>query len=98
MTIDYSEKRDFIRMRTDSPLKYKIVGTDSYITAQCVDLSASGILISTENSIMPGTRMDVEIRLEKSLVPSFIATVEVVRSLSAADGHYQIGASIIATN
>jgi len=98
MTIHYSEKRNFIRMRTDYPIQYKIMGTNKYLSAQCLDLSASGVLISTDYSIKPGTRIDIEIQPKIKIIPPFLATVEVVRSQNIAEGVFQIGASIVDKN
>ena len=98
MTIHYSEKRDFMRMRTDYPIQYRIVGTNDFLSAHCLDLSASGVLFNTDYSILPGTRMDIEIQVKKAIVPPFLATVEVVRSQNVSDGTYQIGASIVVPN
>ena len=95
MSIDYSEKRGFIRMNADSPLQYKIAGSQKYLQARCVNLSATGVLMKTEEQIQPGTVMYIRIKPEKNIVPPLYATVEVVRLGSIDNGVYQIGAAII---
>lgn len=42
----YSEKRNFIRMRMETPITFELDGT-SY-AALCIDLSSTGLQIETE--------------------------------------------------
>jgi len=95
MTINYSEKRGFIRLNAESPLQYKIAGSRKYYKARCINLSATGVLMGTSEKIQPGTVMYIRIKPEKNLLPPLYATVEVIRSQSQNDGEYEIGASIL---
>ena len=49
---NYSEKRDFIRMKLDTPVTIRCEGRES--VALCRDLSASGLLLEAQSELAPG--------------------------------------------
>jgi hypothetical protein len=94
MTIDYSEKRNFVRMNTDTVIRYKPVGSDESYSGRCVNLSASGVLFITSQHFEPGTLVHINITPDKALVAPLEATVEVVRAQPDNDGGYAIAGQI----
>lgn len=56
---NYSEKRDFIRMKLDTPVTIRCQGRESL--ALCRDLSASGLLLEAQSDLAPGDRLQVSI-------------------------------------
>lgn len=56
---NYSEKRDFIRMKLDTPVTIRCEGRES--VALCRDLSASGLLLEAQSELAPGDHLRVSI-------------------------------------
>lgn len=82
MSIEYDEKRDFIRMNAEHALQFRTLGTNETQQGICCNLSATGILFTTEDSIPDGTELEVNITPQYSVVSPFDAVVEVIRSTS----------------
>ena len=93
MPIDYTEKRSFIRMQTDSPIAFREIGTEQTHHGKCINLSAVGVLFEAEHRVSPGTRMQIDITPTIEVVQPLQATIEVVRTLDQ-DGHYAIAGAI----
>ena len=82
MSIQYDEKRDFIRMNTEHAMQFRTLGTDETQDGICCNLSATGIMFTTENSIPDGAELEVNITPQYSVVSPFDAVVKVIRSQS----------------
>jgi len=80
MPIDYEEKRDFIRMNTEHVLQYRKTSSNEVQQGICCNLSATGIMFTTEQEISPGTELAVTITPQNSVVSPFDATITVVRT------------------
>jgi PilZ domain len=80
MSIDYEEKRDFIRMNAEHEMQFREVGSTQTQRGTCCNLSATGILFTTEQEIADGTELEVNITPQYSVVSPFDAVVKVVRS------------------
>lgn len=91
---DYQEKRDFSRMGVECRMTYTVVGEIASITAVAKDLSATGLLISTDREVPLGTLLEVCLTPEQSLVPPLEASVEVVRVEAPEVGRYELGVLI----
>ena len=91
---DYSEKRDFLRMGVDCQVRCTELQSGEACTGRAHNLSARGIALSVTRRYPPGTRLEVRIEPEHSIVPPLHALVQVVRMESAADGSYRLGAEI----
>ena len=92
--MDYSEKRNFIRIKTDSKLEYKVVGSDITHIGQCINLSAGGVLFSCAQHHAPGTVMEICIKPEQIMVMPLEAIIKVVRTHSNTNGSYDIAGKI----
>lgn len=82
MPIQYDEKRDFIRMNAEHALQFRTLGADEMQQGVCCNLSATGIMFTTEDSIPDGTELEINITPQYSVVSPFDAVVKVVRSQS----------------
>jgi len=82
MSINYEEKRDFIRMNAEHALQFREVGSEQTSEGICRNLSATGILFTTEQAIPDGTELEVNITPRYSVVSPFAAVVKVIRSQS----------------
>jgi hypothetical protein len=83
MSISYDEKRDFIRMNTEHALQFRALGASEMQQGTCCNLSATGIMFTTENAIPDGTELEINITPEYSVVSPFDAVVKVIRSISS---------------
>jgi hypothetical protein len=82
MSIQYDEKRDFIRMNAEHALQFRTLGSDETQHGICCNLSATGIMFTTDNQIPNGAELEVNITPQYSVVSPFDAVVKVIRSQS----------------
>lgn len=92
-TRDYSEKRDFMRMRVNSEITLytgskKIVGI-------CKDLSGTGMLISVEEPLAIGAELTTALPSQNANFPPFETVARVLRVEQGDDGVYYIGLEIV---
>jgi len=80
MSINYEEKRDFIRMNTKHALQFTEVGSNEVQQGICHNLSATGIMFTTEQEISQGAELAVTITPQHSVVSPFDAVIKVVRT------------------
>lgn len=92
--LDYAEKRDFLRMGVDCSVRCTEVASGQVCTGRAHNLSAGGLALTVAHSYPTGTRLEVRIEPERSIVPPLHALVEVVRVDSGADGGYRLGVEI----
>lgn len=93
---DYSEKRDFIRMKISAPLTAIISANDGIIEGNCLDLSGGGMRVETQENIPAGTELDVEVSSDHGHNPSLKAKTRVVRTIARENGLYELGLEILA--
>jgi len=97
MAIDYSEKRDFIRMTADHELSFKEVGGQEINRGTCVNLSATGVMFKSRESIPTGARLEISIAPGYAVVDPFNAIIEVIRTTpTEADDSFEIAGKITA--
>lgn len=89
----YSEKRDFIRMRLETPVILKHAGQE--IQAHCLDLSSTGMQLEARCQVAMGDRVSVLIPSEHSELKGLQAEAEVVRISALEDGRSSIGLAIL---
>ncbi|MBL1277620.1 MAG: PilZ domain-containing protein [Ectothiorhodospiraceae bacterium] len=91
----YDEKRNFKRMGADHPLQFRKEGSNETYHGICCNLSATGIMFTTENEITDGTELEINMTPQYSVVSPFEATVEVIRAQqNGAPGIYVIAGKI----
>lgn len=92
---NYSEKRDYIRMKISAPLNAKLSVETNVIEGLCRDLSGGGMQVETNVSVPVGTNLEVEVSSSHGHNPTLKAKAKVVR-LTAGDGeNYLLGLEII---
>jgi len=98
MTVDraHKEKRDFIRMKIDAPLRAQIKADGLQLPTQgwCHELSGGGMQLITQQPLPEGEELEVSIASEHGHNPSLTARVKVVRCQSE-EGAYRSGLEII---
>ncbi len=92
--VDSSDKRDFRRMSVEIRAVFKINGMDEFFEGTVTDLSATGILLTTDVSLSNGDELEVKVKPEKSVVPPLYARVKILRVDQADSGKYQAGCKI----
>lgn len=94
MSIEYSEKRNFIRMSTDSTISFKIEGSNDTYYGECINLSATGVLFRTDQRFEPGTLVHINITPDKAVVAPLDATIEIIRAQLDSEGGYAVAGQI----
>lgn len=97
MAIDYSEKRDFIRMTADHEMSFKEIGTQQVNRGTCVNLSATGVLFKAPEPIPAGAQLEISIAPGYAVVDPFNAIIEVIRAApTEANDSFEIAGKITA--
>jgi hypothetical protein len=95
MAIDYEEKRDFIRMTADHVLHYREIGSEETRQGTCRNISASGILFTSDQAIPAGTELEINITPQFAVVSPLDAVVKVLRTqANGTPQHYTIAGMI----
>lgn len=89
------DKRNFARMRIDTPAEVIIRGRDQQVSGICRDLSGGGMLIDTRVQLQAGT--EVEIRLASHYGDNLMlkARAQVVRVRPIQTGKFSVGLKIL---
>jgi len=93
-TMDYSEKRKYIRVKTSSKIEYRVVGSDMTHLGECINVSTGGVLFNCSHDFIPGTVMEISIKPEQKAVAPLDATIKVVRTQSNTNGSYNVAGKI----
>ncbi|BBP71938.1 pilus assembly protein [Pseudomonas sp. Seg1] len=90
---DYSEKRDFIRMRVDADVVLIHAGDE--VSAVCIDLSSSGMQVEAPRQFAVGDRLSVRIDSEHAALSGLEAETEVVWVKAQDDKTQRLGLTIL---
>jgi c-di-GMP-binding flagellar brake protein YcgR len=90
---DYSEKRDYIRMRLEAPVTLQHTGKE--IPALCLDLSSTGMQLEVESALKMGDKIKVHIASDHNQLKGLIAEAEVVRVSDLDNGRQTLGLAIL---
>ena len=84
--IDYSEKRDFIRMPVHCPIALRDPAAQLNERARLLDLSATGIRFISPRLLDQGARLEITLSPENSITPPLEAEIAVIRCDEIEDG------------
>jgi Tfp pilus assembly protein PilZ len=90
---DYSEKRDYIRMRVDAEVT--LIHQGQVIAAVCIDLSSSGMQVQTPRSFKVGDQLSVRIDSEHAALRGLEADTEVVWVTELEGNGQKLGLTIL---
>ncbi|MCU1751557.1 PilZ domain-containing protein [Pseudomonas sp. 6D_7.1_Bac1] len=93
---DYSEKRDYIRMRVDADVT--LIHAGDLIPAVCIDLSSSGMQVQAARSFQVGDTLNVRIDSEHAALEGLEAETEVVWVTALDAGGQKLGLTILKMN
>lgn len=89
----YDEKRNFIRMTANCEMTFCTLDSNEEQQANCLNLSATGLLFTTGRLVVAGQGLDVSIHPKNTLTPPLHALAEVIRCTPCGAG-YEVAASI----
>lgn len=92
--LDTSDKRKFIRMDANCEMTFIRPGDSTKGTGHSINLSAAGILFSTQDKLTEGISLDISVSPVNKLTPPLNALIEIVRVVTVENGHYQVAATI----
>ena len=75
----YDEKRLFCRLEINAELTFMLPGNDSYYKGMCKNLSHSGIMFTTAQSLSEGQSLEVTIDTKSNKFQPMKALVEIIR-------------------
>jgi hypothetical protein len=90
---DYSEKRDYIRMRVDADVS--LIHQGDEVPAVCIDLSSSGMQLQAPRSFKIGDRLSVRIESDHAALMGLEADTEVVWVKEQDAGSQKLGLTIL---
>ena len=91
--IDYSEKRNYIRMPMQCPVSIRNLDAQDTDTAHLLDISASGVRFISQRALDEGARLQLMVRPECDITPPLEAEIAVIRCREVDDG-FDIAAAI----
>ncbi len=80
--IDYSEKRDFLRMSIDCELSFSEAGNSKRYQGNVINLSSKGILFTSSQKFAEGSTLEIILTPSNSATPPMEANVVVTRVIS----------------
>lgn len=92
---NYNEKRNFIRMKIDTPADVVIESQGGNIQAVCRDLSGGGMLIESPEDLDIGLELVVKLASHHLNNPMLKARTVVARSKENRGGGFTLGLEII---
>ena len=90
---DYSEKRDFIRMRVEADIR--LIHQGQVIPAVCLDLSSSGMQVQAPQPFKVGDKLEVRIDSDHPALEGLKASTEVVWIADQPEGQQKLGLRIL---
>ncbi|WP_097302703.1 PilZ domain-containing protein [Pseudomonas chlororaphis] len=93
---DYSEKRDYIRMRVDAEVT--LIHQGQVIPAVCIDLSSTGMQVQATRSFKVGDQLSVRIDSEHAALRGLEADTEVVWVTELEGNGQKLGLTILKMN
>lgn len=94
---DYREKRNFIRMKIESPVAVKLEADSEILQGLCHDLSGGGLSITVERQLATGTELEVTLSSGHGQGAMLRAKAQVIRVEPKGDGaeNYTLGLEIL---
>ena len=92
---DYSEKRDYIRMKVDTQIELKTVAPERVLYGTCKDLSGTGMAIEVNEAFAVGSQFTTCLPSQNANFPPFETLVNVVRCETRAADRFLLGVEIL---
>ena len=82
---NYQEKRNYIRMKVDTPVRIIVNSNNDVIEGICKDLSGGGMLLELDSTLPVGTTANVSIASGHGHAPMLKANAQVTRVIAQPD-------------
>lgn len=92
---EYSEKRDYIRMKIQSPIEVTHVATQVNHIGTCIDLSGGGMLLNLDQAIDQGEELLVTVSTSFGHQPMLSARCQVARCQQSSNDQFLLGLEIV---
>jgi c-di-GMP-binding flagellar brake protein YcgR len=92
---DYDEKRNFIRMKVETPVQVKVNTLEQEAEGICHDLSGGGMLLSLDNEMALNTEIVVTVVSDHGHSPMMKARCSVARIEPGPSNTNMIGVEIL---
>ena len=92
---NYNEKRNFIRMKIDTPADVVIENKGQQLQAICKDLSGGGMLIESPETLEIGLELTIKLSSHHLNSPMLKARAVVARVKESRNGKYILGLEIL---
>ena len=92
--VDYAEKRNFQRMTLDCTLEYQFPNDDEVHCGTVKNLSATGIMFVSKQSIAEGTELLIKLTPENTITPPMSAEIVITRCDDHESGGYLLAGEI----
>lgn len=91
--MDYSEKRDFIRMQVAADIS--LIHAGQVVTAVCLDLSSGGMQVQAPRQFKVGDLIEVRIDSDHPALKGLEASTEVVWIADQPESQQKLGLRIV---
>lgn len=91
----FSEKRNFIRMKIDTPADVTLSNAAGSLRGICRDLSGGGMLIETKTQLDIGSELQVTLESSHASSPMLKARAQVARIKTNPSGTFILGLEIL---
>lgn len=91
----YQEKRDFIRMKIDTPAEVTLLEDMTSCKGICHDLSGGGMLLTIDKALEPGSEIMVTVSTTHGHQPMLSAKCLVARAETGPKGSHLLGLEIV---
>jgi len=92
---EFSEKRDFIRMKIDTPASMTLLYKEESLNGTCLNLSGGGMLAEVEKALPIDAEVVITVASEHGHSPMLKARARVSRASSNEDETCSIGLKIL---
>ncbi len=92
--LEYSQKRNYIRMKVDAPIDVTIESQNTSIKGVCRNISGGGMLITIDRELPVGAELTVMLVSLHGHNPRLKAKTVVVRVEADPSGNYTLGVKI----
>ncbi|MCU7813892.1 MAG: PilZ domain-containing protein [Candidatus Thiodiazotropha sp. (ex Lucinoma kastoroae)] len=91
---DFTEKRDYHRMAVEGEVRFRIDGENQVSSGIVKNLSSTGLLMSFEKEMAPGTKLIIMISPDQTITPPLSAKASVIRSDRLNNDQFTIACTI----
>ena len=89
----FDEKRNFLRMKIDTPVKISLHSDELELEGICRDLSGGGMLVEVQQALSLGAELDITLNVQNGYPLS--AHARIIRIIEQPDSRYILGLEVV---